>query len=311
MDISFIIPAYNESKNIEHVIHSINDCVPRAYSYEIIVVDHGSSDNTVALAKNSGANVFEHSTGTIAGLRNFGVKNSNGAVLVFLDADILLTSDWSANISGVVDLLSGGKRLLTGSWISIPDHPSWIEKYWFKPLESGCNTHINSGHLIISRKVFDEIDGFDESLETGEDYDISMRAKKAGIQLIDDIRLRAVHEGFPHTLFEFASREFWHGKGDGVSLKAFFQSKVALISIFFLLLHLLLFFVVLNENKIAAYLLLFMILCVVTGIAFIKYRKQAIATILINSGIYYVYFWARALSILSLPAFNLARKRTR
>ena len=311
VDLSFIIPAYNEAQNIENVIASINKFVPDVYQYEVIVVDHGSSDNTVKLAEASGANVLVHPEGTIAGLRNFGVANSSGTVLIFLDADILLTADWASNIVKVVPLLSDGERILTGSWYSIPDQPTWIEKYWFKPLERGDNSHINSGHLIISRLMFDEIDGFNEKLETGEDYDISTRAKAADIKLIDDVRLRVIHEGFPKTLAEFARREFWHGKGDATSFSALLQSKVAIVALLFILLHLVLIFFSYMQKEVEIVILLTAISVIVTGMALLKYRSEAILTIAINSFIYYVYFWARGLSVLSLPAIRTLQKRTR
>ena len=311
MDLSFIIPAYNEAENIENVFGSIKRCVPDVFQYEILVVDHGSVDNTVELAEACGAKVLVHPEGTIAGLRNFGVSNSTGNVLVFLDADILLTHDWASNIGSVISSLSAGERVLTGSWISIPDTSNWIEKFWFKPLERGDNSHINSGHLIISRQLFDDIGGFDEKLDTGEDYDISIRAIAANIRLIDDVRLRVIHEGYPKSLAEFAKREFWHGKGDAASLASLFQSKVAMVALLFVMLHLSLIFFGSIVNEMAVYTLLAGIAGIVIGMASSKYRTEPVYTIFVNSFIYYVYFWARGLSVLSLPGIRNMQKRTR
>lgn len=311
MDLSFIIPAYNEAENIENVIGSIKRYVPDVYQYEVVVIDHGSSDNTVNLAETSGANVLVHPQGTIAGLRNFGVTHSSGTVLIFLDADILLTADWASSIVKVVPLLNDGERILTGSWYCISDQPTWIEKYWFKPLERGDNSHINSGHLIISRLLFDETGGFNEKLETGEDYELSIRAKTAGIKLIDDVRLRVIHEGYPKSLAEFAKREFWHGKGDATSFSALLQSKVAMVALLFILLHLMLFVFSYMQNGEGIAVFLIVISVIVTGTAWLKFRNETILTILINSFIYYVYFWARGLSVLSLPAIRTLQKRTR
>ncbi len=311
MDLSFIIPAYNEAGNIENVIDSIKTCVPDIYRYEVLVVDHGSSDDTVKLAEACGALVLVHPEGTIAGLRNFGVGNSTGVILVFLDADILLTEEWGLHIGKVISSLSTGERVLTGSWYSIPDNPNWIEKFWFKPLERGDNSHINSGHLIISRQLFDEVGGFDEQLETGEDYDISVRAKAANIRLIDDVRLKVIHEGYPKSLVEFAKREFWHGKGDATSLKSLFQSKVAMVALLFVALHIALITFSVVGNEIAVYFLSAGIIGVVEGMVCLKYRTEAIGTIIVNSFIYYVYFWARGLSVLSLPGIRNVQKRMR
>lgn len=311
MDLSFIIPAYNEAENIKAVIGSIKQHVPEAFQYEVLVVDHGSADDTVVLAEACGAKVLVHSEGTVAGLRNFGVSHSIGQVLVFLDADILLTDYWGASIGEVVASLSNGERILTGSWCGIPDKPNWIEKFWFKPLEHGDNSHINSGHLIIPRRLFDEIDGFDATLETGEDYDISIRAKAANIQVLDDVKLRVIHAGYPKNLVEFAKRETWHGKGDATTLVALFQSKVAMTALLFVVLHLFLIFFCLVSNQVGAYVVATGIACIVIGSAYLKYRAEPVSTILVNCFIYYVYFWARGFSIISLFEFGATRKRAR
>lgn len=311
MNISFIIPAYNEAGNIEDLIASIKRYVPDGLQYEIIVVDHGSTDDTVILANACGADVMVCAEGTIAGLRNLGVKKSSGEILIFLDADIRLTHDWAANIGKVLKTLIDGDRILTGSWYSIPESPSWIEKFWFKPLERGDNTHINSGHLIISRHLFEEIGGFNETLETGEDYDISMRAKAANIRLLDDVKLKVVHEGYPGSLAEFVKREFWHGKGDAASITSLFQSKVAIVSLIFLLLHFTLILSSIMLNKTWIYISVASIAVIVVGVAAQKYRSEPVRTILVNSFIYYMYFWARAISILSLPGIRKIKKRVR
>ena len=78
MNFSFIIPAYNETENIKDVIRTINKHAPDGSQFEIIVVDHGSSDDTAELARACGAEVLHHPEGTIAKLRNHGVEHSTG-----------------------------------------------------------------------------------------------------------------------------------------------------------------------------------------------------------------------------------------
>ena len=188
---------------------------------------------------------------------------------------------------------------------------NWIEKYWFKPLERGDNTHINSGHLIISRELFDEVGGFNEELQTGEDYDISARAKAAGIVLVDDVRLKVIHKGFPEGIGEFFGREFWHGKGDASSLAAILHSKVALVSFLSLVLHVVLLYSWLIGSLIGINGTLICITGISFGASYFKYSNEPLGTILVNSFMYYLYFWARGLSILSLLFSDGVQKRTR
>lgn len=83
--VSVIIPAYNESQTIGHVIHKIKSDYP---DFEIIVVDDGSTDNTASVAKDAGAIVYSHpyNIGNGAAAKS-GIRLASGAILVFMDGD--------------------------------------------------------------------------------------------------------------------------------------------------------------------------------------------------------------------------------
>ncbi len=299
--ISFIIPAYNEEIHIKATIEAAIESVPDEFAYEIIVVDHGSQDATRDIVSAMSIQVLMHSSGTIASLRNLGVRQATGEILVFIDADVLLTTKWKSRFREVALLLVSGKRILTGSWVSVSINASWIERNWFKPLQKGFNTHINSGHMIISKKLFEEIGCFNEGLETGEDYEISMRAKSHGLKIIDDVQLEAVHEGYPKSIKEFFLRELWHGKGDAHSLSSIINSKVAVVSMLFLFLHLLLFIVGLLPAKVILLGVIgASILFLVFLVTIAKYKDEAMIVIIGNVWLYYIYFWARAFSLMTV-----------
>lgn len=310
--LSFIIPAYNEEDNISATIEKIRCYTPSKLNYEIIVVDHGSSDNTVEIAKNLKANVFLVQGGTIANLRNYGVDKSSGEIIIFIDSDISLTSQWKENIGFVLEKINSGHRLLTGSWYSVPENPNWIEKYWFKPLEKNNNTHINSGHMIISRKNFHELSGFNKNLETGEDYDISMRAKELGIEVVDNHDLKVIHEGYPKGLWEFILREYWHGKGDSSSLTAVIKSKVALLSLFFMLLHIVFILnLAFTFNLLVSYGCIFWLILICTSASYVKFKNERLHVMFINSLLYYFYFLSRMTSLISGVFIRKIKKRQR
>lgn len=310
--ISFIIPAYNEEKNIVNTLKMIKQHVPPHQIYELILVDHGSIDGTCKLAKQYGAKVYEHPEGTIAALRNYGVSKAIGDILVFIDADISLTFEWENHIEEVISVLRSGEKILTGSWYCVPEKPNWIEKYWFEPLQKINNTHINSGHMIISRALFHSLGGFTDKLETGEDYDISMRAKAQGIQVVDNHALKVIHEGYPNSLWEYIQREYWHGKGDASTIGAIIQSKVALIALIFVLLHLALISAfILFSNVSLIFILLLIVVLIIFGASFKKYKQETIGVISINMFLYYCYFWARATSLITAIFRRRMKKRQR
>ncbi len=87
MNISVLIPAYNEEKTIGNVIDAAKRC---KIVDEIIVIDDGSKDNTYKVASNTGVRVIRspRNLGKGGALKK-GIEESKGDILVFLDADLI------------------------------------------------------------------------------------------------------------------------------------------------------------------------------------------------------------------------------
>jgi len=85
-NISVIIPAKNEGKNIDRLISNLKQLYP---SFEIIVIDDGSTDDTADVAQNAGAKVYRHpyNMGNGAAIKS-GIRTASGDLLVFMDADL-------------------------------------------------------------------------------------------------------------------------------------------------------------------------------------------------------------------------------
>jgi glycosyltransferase involved in cell wall biosynthesis len=238
LEVSFIIPAYNEEKYISNVIESISQNVTDI-TFEILVIDNGSSDATKDIALTYIDKVHSFDRMTISAARNIGVSKSKGKLLVFLDADVRITPEWHTTLGANIRRLSD-ELVISGARYIVRENPSSIEKNWFEPLSKRSVSYINAGNLILSRSAFDFIGGFDVTLETGEDYEFCHRAKSMGVDLKQENGFRAIHDGYPSDIKNFWKREVWHGKGDCKDIKIFFNSKVALISLFLGGLHYLL-----------------------------------------------------------------------
>jgi glycosyltransferase involved in cell wall biosynthesis len=85
VEVSVVIPAFNESANIESVIRSIKSLYP---TFEILVIDDGSEDDTANISATAGAIVYRHpyNIGNGAAVKT-GIRHANGDVLVFMDGD--------------------------------------------------------------------------------------------------------------------------------------------------------------------------------------------------------------------------------
>ena len=126
--------------------------------YEIVLVDNGSTDATVDRAKGKGARTFVRPELTIGGLRNYGVSNTTGDIIVFLDADVYLRDGWGDEFEQTLILLDKSPTSITGSMCSVRSNPSWIEKYWFKPSAVKKKMkYINCAHLIMTKEFFRRI----------------------------------------------------------------------------------------------------------------------------------------------------------
>jgi glycosyltransferase involved in cell wall biosynthesis len=229
-DISFVIPVYNEADILARQLESIRQYVPAELDRQVIVVDNGSTDNSVQVAHAGGADIVLERSGTVAASRNAGASHATGEVIIFIDADVLLTDRWRDHIVAAIDALKSVPMTITGSTVSVPPGGNWIERSWFAPKQEAQRNYINTGHLIVIRASFDVLGGFREELVSGEDYEFSMRARQQGYRLYDNKQLRVIHHGYPRSLLQFARRERWHGEGDYQGWRAFTGSKIAIAS---------------------------------------------------------------------------------
>ncbi len=297
MSVSVIIPALNEEAFIQKTIRSIRQYAPP--STEIILIDNGSTDKTVDLAKENGARTKLVPGATIAQLRNEGVALSSGDVLVFIDADVQVTQQWGEELNNtVIPLLERTPMTVTGSRCLAPVDGTFLNTHWFNLLTQYEAPYINSGHLITTRALFQAINGFSEHLVTAEDYDFCQKAKLAHATIINNSKLSVFHYGYPTTLSGFIARERWHGKEDFISFQSFVSSKVAIITCATLLVTLLLIGLLLLTLN-AVYLLPLLLFLATTSVALtlVKFGRGKVIALAPTAFIFVLYLIGRSLSL--------------
>lgn len=311
--VSVVIPAFNEEEMIGTTILTAREALGGAgLPHEVIVVDHGSTDGTAVVARASGARIVSAADApTISTLRNRGINQARGEFLVFLDADTSLTSEWSRHIRDALESLRVDPLQLCGSVREAPDDASVIGRYWYRGLSADEEpTHLGGGHIITTPDAVELIGGFNESLETGEDYEFCVRARSRGVAVRGDKGLRAIHRGVPTTVAGFLRREIWHGRGDLGSLRSMIRSRVALVSILFVALHLGAWWAWPESFTLFAVAIgSIVLLCAYASV--VKYGGQPAKVILVNTGIFYLYFAGRALSIFSITVRPNPKRRQR
>lgn len=299
MDVSVIIPCLNESKTIKECISKISYELDSIYlEYEIIVVDNGSNDGSDIIAKKYFAKVIYSNSLTVAGVRNDGFSIARGTFIIFMDADIIVTESWGCKVKNVFENMKISDNYITGSHPLVPKNMNPVLSAWYIGISKDIrNTHLGTGHMLLSRDNFIRVGKFNDALTSGEDFDFCQRAKKIGINIISDPTLKVYHLGYPNNVIGFVKRELWHGEGDCISLKKTFYSPVALVGIMFLVFHILFFvFIGLNIYLLKVTLLL-IILCVIV-VNYYKFSYGNFIEFIKRSLVTYVYLLCRGMAFL-------------
>ena len=302
--ISVIIPAFNE----EHYIGATLTALQAALvdeKHEIIVVDNGSTDGTRTIVANHQATCIDFPEGTVAAVRNCGVKASSGSVLVFIDADVVVDSCWAQELKTLIAELGDSPLQVSGSRCLPPDQTFWLNRYWYCLLNEYTATYINSGHMITTRELFNAIGGFTEDLETAEDYDFCMKAEAVGGVIKNRSALKVIHHGYPRTLKSFIAREFWHGTEDLKSWASFKASKMAWLATLQLcigIVGLASLFVFSVQSVALMYVLLSYSFCL--SLSWYKFGYRSGGHLLVTPYLFHCYLFGRGLVVLNRLRFG-------
>jgi glycosyltransferase involved in cell wall biosynthesis len=182
--ISAVIPAYNHAHFIAFALDSI--LAQTRPPDEIFVIDDGSTDNTAAVVEQYGSRVkyVRQRNAGVGAARNLGVRLTSGDWIAFIDAD----DGWlPEKLSRQVEMLDArpeavlvhtGSTIMEvdGRMIPLPLNLSG-EKHW--PLMRFMNP-ITMSSVMVSRRAYVDVGGFNERLTSCEDWDLWVRMHSPG-----------------------------------------------------------------------------------------------------------------------------------
>lgn len=202
--VSIVIPAFNEERNIGRLLESIN--LHSGKNIEVIVVDDGSKDATMQIAKEYGARVYSRKHSERSAQRNFGAEKAKGKYLLFLDADMELTRNV---IEDCLETARDGKyRLLV-----IPEKT--VGNNYISRIRN-FEREMYMGDLSIEvarffeKEIFFEFGGYDLELTGPEDFDLPYRISKK--YQIGRSHQYILHHEENSSLTKLLKRKFYYAK---------------------------------------------------------------------------------------------------
>ena len=205
--VSVIIPTFNSGKFLGKCLNSIRN---QKYGgdVEVIVVDDGSTDNTVQIAREYGCKVLKNPKRGRAEAKNEGIRHSKGDYLFFVDSDMELTPNI---ISECVRLLESNENI---GGVVIHEH-SVGSSFWVKV--RNFEKSFYAGTLIESARFFParlvkEVGGFEEGLVFYEESTLPFKISKKGYDVSARIKSIIIHHEEDFSLLIWLKKKFTYGK---------------------------------------------------------------------------------------------------
>jgi len=212
--VTIVIPVLNREDLLPDAIRSV---IEQTHSnWELFVVDDGSTDHTVEIARSFSdprinVMVLPHN-GNIGKLRNIGAQAGTGKWITFLDSDDLWVRErievqlkalekesklWGFGAHQVVD--ENGKAF------SIQHRQEKSASGWVTRDLITCRTSASIGSIMVKRSLFESVCGFscDPELLFREDYELAIRLSASAEALVSDEVLVLVREHSNRSTHQF------------------------------------------------------------------------------------------------------------
>ena len=236
-----MIPSLNSEDTIGCALSSILANVFPRDEYEIIVVDGGSTDNTVGICRTFAVKVFFCLKRGWAAALNLGIEKARGEIICITNTDVIVPADWLKKIweffrnhpdvegvggphfpprisSNIIQRFSG-EIFVEDQGFPVKLTRSKFMKMWDGGLVCGPA-------CAYKRETLLSAGGLKESLMSYSDIDLCWRLVKMGKLLMFVPEIEVIHLGFPSTLKGVFSQQFKWGRGYGELMKLYYSGGV-------------------------------------------------------------------------------------
>ncbi|MBI4493137.1 MAG: glycosyltransferase [Chloroflexi bacterium] len=205
--VSVVVPTFNRRASLRRLLEALAAQTYPAAHFEVVVVDDGSTDGTVewlqGLALPYGLRLLRQPHQGPAQARNLGVMHARGALVLFLDDDVVPVPDLiaahGAGHEAEQDMVVVGPMSPPRDW----PRPAWIRweeeklQVQYRALLAGkypCTPRqFYTANASLSRARFLEAGGFDPAFQRAEDVELAYRLRDRGARFAFNPRAEVLH----------------------------------------------------------------------------------------------------------------------
>jgi len=204
--VSVVVPTFNSESTIENCLRSI---ISQTYrNIEITVVDKGSKDNTINIARRYTSRVFVTNAKERSEQKNYGIIKSDGEYICFIDSDMELTP---RVIEECVNLIESDERV---GGIIIPER-SVGDGFWVKVRDFErsfyAGTEVESARFF-RRDLVLEAGGFDDDIIFFEESTLPQKIEKLGYNVKARVKSEIIHNEREFSLLKWLKKKHYYGK---------------------------------------------------------------------------------------------------
>lgn len=222
-ELSFVAIGLNESAHLGACLAALGEQGFPRENYQIVYVDSGSDDGSVAIARAAGIDALveiPRATANAARARNAGLARAEAPFVHFVDGDTRLRSGWARD---AMEALTADRKLagVEGTLNEArPEHSlvhRTLQLDW--PLQPGEVPFVGGNALYRTAAVRDA-GGFDERLRLGEDPELGIRLQRSGWHFVRLERVMADHDLDARGMRAYLRQSYRKGLSCGLVVRA-------------------------------------------------------------------------------------------
>ncbi|ADI75100.1 glycosyl transferase family 2 (plasmid) [Methanohalobium evestigatum Z-7303] len=224
--VSIVVGTRNEEKYIAECINSLLNLNYPKDSFEILIVDGMSTDNTQNIVKNYPVNLLINEKINVASARNLGIKHSQGDLIAFTDGDCKVNNLWLKTLVYEIQNAPEDVACVGGPNLVIDNDPIFARVVGYVQetfLSSGgsaqCHSYskkqyvqsIPNCNALYKKSIIRNVGFFDEYFKVGQDGDLNFRISKIGYRFLYIPEAKVWHhrrgnlKSFSKQMFKYGS----------------------------------------------------------------------------------------------------------